>query len=63
MTDMMPAFAPRETVVPASLYDERIPQAMTSALAVQGAWGEFLRKVLPPVAPSHEMRLIRAARA
>jgi hypothetical protein len=63
MTDMMSVFAPRETAASASPHDDRTAQAATSALAAQGAWGEFMRKVLSPVGPSHDMRLIRAARA
>ena len=63
MSDMMSTFAPREAVVSAPLHEDRPVRAATSALAAQGAWGEFLRKVLPPVAPSHQMRLIRAAQA
>ena len=63
MTDMMSTFAPREAVVHAPIHEERAAQNATSALAAQGAWGEFLRKVLPPVASSHEMRLLRAAQA
>lgn len=63
MTDMTSAFAPQEAAASSHSHEERGAQAASSALAAQGAWGEFLRKVLPPVAAPHEMRLLRAARA
>jgi hypothetical protein len=63
MSDTMSASAPRE--VPPSLlaaHHEQVAVVTASALAARGAWGEYLRKVLPPVVPTDAIRLIRATR-
>ena len=60
MTDRIDDFAPAERPAPAPSHEQQVQR---SALVAGGAWGEFLRKVLPPVAPQSSMRLVRIARA
>jgi len=67
MTDLVSAFAPPEFSAQAEAHtlshEARIASANRSAISAHGAWGEFMRKVLPPVAPQPSLRLVRIARA
>ncbi|MDR3523322.1 MAG: hypothetical protein P4L66_04385 [Acetobacteraceae bacterium] len=67
MTDMVSAFAPPEFTAQVEAHtlshEARIASVTRSALTASGAWGEFMRKVLPPIAPQSSARLVRLARA
>jgi len=67
MTDMVSAFAPPEFIAQVEAqtlsHEARIATATHSARSANGAWGEFMRKVLPPIAPQSSLRLVRLARA
>jgi hypothetical protein len=62
MTEQVFATVPRS-----SQETERLaasfPGEQRVAFAANGAWGEFLRKILPPVSSEPSLRMVRTARA
>ncbi len=64
MTEMVEYSTPALRPAQIGAHEIEIQRATMAANgAMGGAWGEFLRKVLPPIAPQPTLRLVRIARA
>ena len=64
MTDMVDNSTHSERPALTLSHEAQVQRATLTASGVaSGAWGEFLRKVLPPITPQPTMRLVRIAQA